>query len=66
LEKIFICRVNSISNLYALLVWQNFIMQKVGITNLPPSPKRNLALEIRKRWEIALGNLFGVLLHVPR
>jgi hypothetical protein len=50
----------------ALLAWQNFIMQKVGVTNLPPPPKRNLALEIQKHWEKALGNLLRVLLHAHR
>jgi hypothetical protein len=35
---------------------QIFIMQKVGVTNLHPL-KRNLTLEIQKRWEKALGNL---------
>jgi hypothetical protein len=41
----------------ALLAWQNFVMQKVGVTNLSPPLKRNLALEIQKRWEKVLCNL---------
>jgi hypothetical protein len=39
----------------ALLTWQNFIITKNGCYK--PTPlKRNLTLEIQKRWEKALGN----------
>jgi hypothetical protein len=40
----------------ALLAWESFIMQKVGVIDLPPL-KRILAPEIQTHWEKALGSL---------
>jgi hypothetical protein len=38
LERIFICKINSICKLYALLYWRNFILAKSGCYKFP-SPR---------------------------
>jgi hypothetical protein len=49
----------------ALLVWQSFMVQKVGVTDLPPLKGISPPRFIRAR-EKALGSLLGVLLHAPK
>jgi hypothetical protein len=40
-EKIYICKINLICNLYALLCWQNFILAKSGCYK--PTPLRGIS-----------------------
>jgi hypothetical protein len=53
-ENIFICKINSICNLYALLCWQKFILAKSGCYNEMLGEKkveldgREWNLELRK------------------